>query len=84
MRRNFLPNPIPPMCLIDKRSVGSITSQLQDDAARLQAFSGEPIRSMLTAMSAVIIGVTLSFIVRMRLSQSRFRDIVCLFHFRDE
>ena len=49
----------------DKRSVGSITSQLQDDAARLQAFSGEPIRSMLTAMSAVIIGVTLSFIVRL-------------------
>jgi ATP-binding cassette, subfamily B (MDR/TAP), member 1 len=51
----------------DKRSVGSITSQLQDDAARLQAFSGEPIRSMLTAMSAVIIGVTLSFIVRISL-----------------
>ena len=52
------------MRYIDKRSVGSITSQLQVDAARLQAFSGEPIRSILTALSALIIGVTVSFIVR--------------------
>ena len=62
---------------IDKRSVGSITSQLQDDAARLQAFSGEPIRSMLTAMSAVIIGVTLSFIVRMRFAGLILEALYC-------
>lgn len=46
----------------DKRSVGSITSQLQDDAARIHSFSGEPIRSFLIAMSAVLTGVVVSFI----------------------
>ncbi len=45
----------------DKRSVGSITSQLQDDAARIHTFSGEPIRSMLIALSSVLTGVVLSF-----------------------
>jgi len=37
----------------DKRSVGSITSQLQDDAARIHAFSGEPVRSFLIAVSSI-------------------------------
>jgi len=46
----------------DKRSVGSITSQLQDDAARIHTFSGEPIRSFLIAISAVITGIVVSFI----------------------
>ena len=32
------------VAFFDKRSVGSITSQLQDDAAFIFAFSGEPIR----------------------------------------
>lgn len=44
----------------DKRSVGSITSQLQDDAARIQAFSGEPVRSFIIAMASIITGVVLS------------------------
>jgi ATP-binding cassette subfamily B (MDR/TAP) protein 1 len=47
----------------DMRSVGSITSQLQDDAARIQAFSGEPVRSLIVALSSVLTGVILSFIV---------------------
>ena len=47
----------------DKRSVGRITSQLQDDAARIQAFSGEPVRAMAVAMSSVVIGVVLSLVV---------------------
>lgn len=47
----------------DQRSVGRITSQLQDDAARIQAFSGEPVRAFLTALASVVTGVTLSFIV---------------------
>ena len=34
----------------DKRSVGKITSELEDDAARIHTFSGEPIRSLLTAV----------------------------------
>lgn len=70
-KSNFGRNPLS----TDKRSVGSITSQLQDDVARLQAFSGEPIRSMLTAMSAVLIGVTLSFIVRTQRAGSLFSMI---------
>ena len=47
----------------DKRSVGSITSELQDDAARIHAFSGEPVRSFIIALSSVVTGLTLSFIV---------------------
>lgn len=44
----------------DRHSVGSITSQLQDDAARLHAFSGEPIRAFAVAFSSVVTGVVLS------------------------
>lgn len=51
------------VAFFDKRSVGSITSQLQDDTGRIQAFSAEPVRSLLTALSSVLIGVTLSFFV---------------------
>lgn len=45
----------------DKRSVGSITSELQDDAARIHTFSGEPVRSLLIALAAVVTGVVLAF-----------------------
>ena len=48
----------------DKRSVGKITSQLQDDAARLHTFTGEPIRSFLIAVSSLFTGLILSFVVR--------------------
>jgi ATP-binding cassette subfamily B (MDR/TAP) protein 1 len=44
----------------DKRSVGSMTSQLQDDAALIQAFSGEPVRSFIIAVAAIVTGVILS------------------------
>jgi ATP-binding cassette, subfamily B (MDR/TAP), member 1 len=47
----------------DQRSVGNITSQLADDAARIQTFSGEPIRSLLIAMASVLTGLVLSFYV---------------------
>jgi len=46
----------------DKRSVGSITSELQDDAAKIHAFSGEPVRSALMALSSAFVGVLISFI----------------------
>eukprot|EP00934_Nitzschia_sp_Nitz4_P002963 Nitzschia sp. Nitz4//scaffold24_size164493//76056//80265//NITZ4_002328-RA/size164493-snap-gene-0.7-mRNA-1//1//CDS//3329544114//2953//frame0 len=49
------------VAFFDKRSVGKLTSQLQDDAARLHAFSGEPTRSFLIAMSSVLTGIILSF-----------------------
>jgi ATP-binding cassette subfamily B (MDR/TAP) protein 1 len=47
----------------EKRSVGSLTSQLQEDAARIHAFSGEPVRAFLTALASVVTGITLSFVV---------------------
>ena len=48
----------------DKPSVGKITSPLQDDAARLHTFTGEPIRSFLIAVSSLLTGLVLSFAVR--------------------
>jgi ATP-binding cassette subfamily B (MDR/TAP) protein 1 len=51
----------------DKRSVGKITTELQDDAARLQTFTGDPIRSFLIAISSVITGIVLSFVVSVTL-----------------
>lgn len=45
----------------DRRSVGVITSQLQDDAACIQTFSGEPVRSLIIAVASVITGVVLAF-----------------------
>lgn len=45
----------------DRRSVGSITSSLEEDAARIHTFSGEPVRSLLIALSSVITGLAISF-----------------------
>jgi ABC-type multidrug transport system fused ATPase/permease subunit len=55
------------IAFFDKRSVGKITSELQDDAARIHAFSGVPIRSALLALSSVLTGLVISFVVRYRL-----------------
>lgn len=41
--------------------MGTLTSELEDDAARIHAFSGEPIRSLLVALSSVITGLVVSF-----------------------
>jgi len=37
----------------DQRSVGKITSELQEDATRIQTFTGDPIRSLLIALSSI-------------------------------
>jgi ABC-type multidrug transport system fused ATPase/permease subunit len=50
------------VAFFDKRSVGTLTTELEDDAARIHAFSGEPIRSLLVALSSVITGLTVSFV----------------------
>ena len=50
------------VAFFDKRSVGSITSQLQDDAAMIQSFSGEPIRTLIITASSVVTGVTISLV----------------------
>jgi ATP-binding cassette subfamily B (MDR/TAP) protein 1 len=46
----------------DKRSVGSISSQLQDDATKLQTFTGDPLRDITFALCSVIVGIAISFI----------------------
>eukprot|EP00529_Nitzschia_sp_RCC80_P007064 CAMPEP_0113481608 /NCGR_PEP_ID=MMETSP0014_2-20120614/22496_1 /TAXON_ID=2857 /ORGANISM="Nitzschia sp." /LENGTH=1474 /DNA_ID=CAMNT_0000375109 /DNA_START=515 /DNA_END=4939 /DNA_ORIENTATION=- /assembly_acc=CAM_ASM_000159 len=50
------------VAFFDQRSVGKITSELQEDAARVQTFTGEPVRSFLIAIASVFTGVILSFI----------------------
>mmetsp|Transcript_19313 Transcript_19313/g.35040 ORF Transcript_19313/g.35040 Transcript_19313/m.35040 type:complete len:473 (+) Transcript_19313:2973-4391(+) len=45
----------------DEHTVGFITSQLQDDAALLQAFSGEPVRTLIMNLSSVLVGLAVSF-----------------------
>lgn len=51
------------IAFFDKRSVGKITSELQDDAARVHTFTGEPIRALLIALASVLTGLVLSFTV---------------------
>jgi len=46
----------------DKNSVGSITTQLQDDAAMIHSFSGQPIRVLTMTLSSVLIGLILAFV----------------------
>lgn len=41
--------------------MGVVTSQLQDDASRLHAFSGEPFRVLIVGVAALVTGLTLSF-----------------------
>jgi ABC-type multidrug transport system fused ATPase/permease subunit len=51
------------IAFFDRRSVGNITSQLQDDAARMHTFTGEPVRAVIIALSSVFTGLVLSFTV---------------------
>lgn len=46
----------------DLRPVGAITSQLQDDAALIHSFSGEPIRTAIMTMASLLVGLIISFI----------------------
>lgn len=50
------------VAFFDQRSVGKITSELQEDAARVQTFTGEPVRAFLIAIASVLTGVVLSFV----------------------
>lgn len=45
----------------DLRPVGLITSELQEDAALIHSFSGEPIRTLVINLSSVLVGVAISF-----------------------
>lgn len=46
----------------DLRPVGTITSQLQEDAALIHSFSGEPIRTLVMNLSSVLVGLIVSFV----------------------
>lgn len=46
----------------DVRSVGSITTQLSEDAALIHSFSGQPIRMFVMNLSSVVVGVIVAFI----------------------
>ena len=48
----------------DKRSVGSITSQLQDDVSFIQSFTGEPVRTLVLNLASVATGLTISMICK--------------------
>jgi ATP-binding cassette subfamily B (MDR/TAP) protein 1 len=52
------------VAFFDQRDVGSITSQLQDDAACIHAFSGDPVRVSAVAVSSVVTGLVIAFVVR--------------------
>jgi hypothetical protein len=43
--------------------VGSLTSQMQEDAAQMYNFFGGPLRALTVSVSSVCTGVLLSFIV---------------------
>lgn len=46
----------------DVRSVGAITSELQEDTAMIHAFSGQPIRTLIMNLASVLVGVIISFV----------------------
>jgi ATP-binding cassette subfamily B (MDR/TAP) protein 1 len=46
----------------DVRPVGTITTQLSDDAALIHSFSGEPIRTLVMNLSSVAVGLVVSFV----------------------
>ena len=45
----------------DLRPIGTITSQLSDDAAMIHSFSGEPIRQVVLSVASVLVGLIVSF-----------------------
>ena len=46
----------------DAHTVGTLTSQLSDDAAMIHSFSGQPIRQLVMSLSSVLVGVVVSFV----------------------
>jgi ATP-binding cassette subfamily B (MDR/TAP) protein 1 len=46
----------------DLRSVGVITSQLQDDVTKIDAFTGQPLRELVTSMCSVLVGFIIALV----------------------
>lgn len=49
------------VAFFDKRSVGKITSELQEDTTQIQTFTGDPIRQLLISSSSVLVGLVVAF-----------------------
>mmetsp|Transcript_454 Transcript_454/g.660 ORF Transcript_454/g.660 Transcript_454/m.660 type:complete len:1344 (-) Transcript_454:155-4186(-) len=47
----------------DTHSIAKLSSQIEDDAAMIHAFSGEPIRTFVMSLASVLVGLVLSFIM---------------------
>lgn len=50
------------MAYFDTNTVGKISTQVEDDAAMLHSFSGEPIRSLVMSLASVLVGLIVSFV----------------------
>lgn len=46
----------------DLHPAGILTTQLQDDAALIHSFSGEPIRTLVMTVASLLVGVVISFV----------------------
>jgi ATP-binding cassette subfamily B (MDR/TAP) protein 1 len=46
----------------DLHPAGSLTTQLQDDAAMIHSFSGEPIRTLVMTVASLVVGVVIAFV----------------------
>lgn len=46
----------------DRRNVGDVVTQLQDDAGMLQAFTGEPIRVLVMNIASLVVSLVLAFV----------------------
>jgi len=45
----------------DSNDVGGITTQLQEDTSVLHAFSGDPVRTLMSTITSVLLGLVVSF-----------------------
>lgn len=45
----------------DTHSIANLSAQIEDDAAMISSFSGEPIRSLTMSVASVLVGLVLSF-----------------------
>jgi ATP-binding cassette subfamily B (MDR/TAP) protein 1 len=50
------------VAFFDVQPVGSLTAELQDDAALIHSFSGQPIRSLIISLASVLVGLVIGFV----------------------
>jgi len=50
------------VAFFDKRDVGRITSELAEDATRIQSYTGDPIRQFLMSLSSMLAGIVVALV----------------------